>query len=122
MNLRRGLLLTYRFLLAFYPAAFRERFAGEMLEVAEEAEPGEWPLILGDTGLGIVRCWFEGTHSTPALTEPNSYLALGGLPMRRLGLLPGFILSIAILVGLCYFSDWTAYRECPGPTSASVRR
>ncbi|MGA7907635.1 MAG: hypothetical protein WCA16_09545 [Candidatus Sulfotelmatobacter sp.] len=62
MTARGGVLLGYRVLLQLYPAAFRKRFAPEMLQVAEAAEPAEWPLIFGDTGVAIVRCWMEGTH------------------------------------------------------------
>jgi hypothetical protein len=122
MTRRRCLLGTYRLLLQLYPPAFRERFGQEMLEIAEDAEPGEWPLIFGDTSLGVVRCWLEGSASTAAVTEPHAYIPLGGAPVWRRGLVVGFVLSMAIFVGLCYFSDWTAYRECPGTASQSVRR
>src|SRR5208282_2713844 len=113
MNFQRFWLSAYRLLLLLYPSAFRKRFALEMLEIAESAEVAEWPLILGDTSVAILRCWFEGSPSTAALAEPNAYLALGESPVRRWGFLQGFVLTLAILVGLCYFSDWTAYRECP---------
>jgi hypothetical protein len=100
MNIQRGLLGTYRLLLKFYPAAFRQRFAPEMMELAEAAEPGEWPLIFGDTSVAIVRCWFEGSPSTAALAEPNPYIALGGSSASSFGL--GFVLSTAVLAGLLY--------------------
>ena len=108
------LLSTYRLLLYLYPPAFRKRFAPEMLELAEAAEPNEWPLIFGDTGVAIIRCWLEGSPSTAALAEPNAYLALGGSPVKNVRLLHGFLLSIAIIVGLTYVNDrWPP--PCQGP-------
>jgi hypothetical protein len=62
MNIRRGLLGTYRLLLQLYPPEFRKRFAPEMLELAEAAEAREWPLIFGDTSVAIIRCWTEGSR------------------------------------------------------------
>ncbi|MGA9390406.1 MAG: hypothetical protein WBV69_08170 [Candidatus Sulfotelmatobacter sp.] len=123
MIIRRCLVASYRMLLCLYPPAFRKRFAEEMLELAQEAEASEWALIFGDTCIAIMRCWLEGSPSTAALAETNAYLGLGGSPaVWRWGLLQGFVLSIAILVGLCYFSHWTAYRECPGTSSERARR
>lgn len=122
MNFQRCLLGIYRVLLLLYPPAFRKRFAPEMLEIAEAAAPADWPLIFGDTSVAILRCWIEGSPTTAALAEPNAYLAIGESPVRRWGFLQGFVLTVAILVGLCYFSHWTAYRECPGTTSESARR
>ena len=100
MNSRQVVLGAYRLLLQFYPPAFRKRFTPEMLELAEAAGPTEWPLIFGDTSVAIVRCWVEGSPSTAALTESNAYFALGGSPVRSLGL--GFVLSTVILVSLAY--------------------
>ena len=79
MTLRRCLLCTYRLLLQLYPYAFRQRFAPEMLELAEAADPDEWPLIFSDTSLAIVRCWLKpsATTSTLAPAEQDAYLALG---------------------------------------------
>jgi hypothetical protein len=122
MRFQQCVLYAYRLLLLLYPAPFRKRFAPEMIEIAELAEPAEWLLILSDTSVGIVRCWIEGSASTAALAEPNAYLALGESPVRRWGFLQGFLLSMAILVGLCYFSHWTAYRECPGKMSETAQR
>jgi hypothetical protein len=124
MTRQRRLLGVYRILLQFYPPAFRSRFAKEMLELAEAAEPGEWALMFGDTSLGIVRCWLERGFLSSAVADPNAYIPLGESTVLRWRLLQGFVLSVAILIGLCYFSDWTAYRECPGTTSesASARR
>jgi len=59
MNTRLCLLRAYRCLLQLYPPGFRKRVAVEMLELAEAAEPNEWALIFGDTGLAIVRCWLQ---------------------------------------------------------------
>jgi len=105
MNLQRCLLGTYRLLLQFYPAAFRHRFAPEMLELAAVSEPAEWPLILGDTSVAIVRCWIEGSPSTAAVAEPNAYVPLGGSPVKVAGVLQGFVLSIVIIAGLFYAGD-----------------
>jgi hypothetical protein len=91
---------VYRVLLEFYPPAFRRRFTEEMLELAEAAEPGEWALIFGDTSLGIVRCWLEGGRVIAAVAEPNAYISLGESTVWRWGLLQGFVLSIAMLIGL----------------------
>src|SRR5207245_3361588 len=102
MKAQRSLLLGYRLLLQLYPAAFRRRFASEMLELAEAAKPTEWPLIFSDTSVAIIRCWFEGTRSTAVLAEPNAYLSLGESPVSGLELIQGLVLSIAIIVGVCY--------------------
>ena len=102
MNIQRCLLCTYSLLLQLYPPAFRKRFAPEMLELAEAAAPAEWPLIFGDTSVAIVRCWLEGSSSAAMVAEPNAYLPLGGFPVRASGVLHGFVLSTAIIVGLCY--------------------
>ena len=100
MNTQQFVMGAYRLLLQFYPPAFRQRFAPEMLELAEAAGPAEWPLIFSDTSVAIVRCWVEGSPSTTALAEPNSSFSLGGSPARSLGL--GFVLSTALLLSLAY--------------------
>src|SRR5437588_10460312 len=114
MNLQRGFLHAYRILLQLYPPAFRKRFAPEMLQLAEAAEPAEWPLILADTSVAIARCWLEGTHSTAVLAEPNAYLSLGESSLRPSVLLQGLVLSLAVIAGLCYVSyRWTpSYPPC----------
>jgi hypothetical protein len=119
--MRRWLLFAYRLLLRLYPPPFRKRFGPEMVEIAEAAESSEWPLIFGDTSFAIVRCWLEGDRATAALAETNAYLALGQSPIRRLRFVQGFVLSIAILTALCYFSHWTAYRECPLKTTENAQ-
>lgn len=106
MNMRRCLLFFYQILLATYPPAFRRRFAAEMLELASSAELSEWPLIFGDTGLAIVRCWLE--TPTDAAIEPDaahSYLALGKSALPASRLLQGFVLSIVIGLSLYYFGS-----------------
>ena len=114
MNLQRCLLYSYQVLLRLYPPAFRKRFAPEMLELAQAAEPAEWPLIFGDTSVAIVRCWVEGSRSTDVLAEPNAHLSLGESPVRGSALLHGFVLSMAVIAGLCYVNyRWT---PCYAPT------
>lgn len=103
MSIQRCVLCTYGLLLRMYPSAFRRRFASEMLELVRTAELREWPLIFADTSVAIVRCWFEGSPSTAALTEPNAYLSLGGFSLRNLG--TGFVLSTAIMAGLAYMGS-----------------
>jgi hypothetical protein len=114
MNFRHCVLFSYRILLHAYPAAFRKRFAAEMIEVAESADPEEWPLIFGDTGMAIVRCWIEGSPSTVPAAEPDAYLSLGDSPMKSPGMLCGLILSIALVVGMIFSI------ECKLPKSSSV--
>jgi hypothetical protein len=123
MSTRRCLLCIYRLLLRLYPAEFRKRFAAEMLELAEAAEPNEWPLIFGDTSVAIVRCWLVGGPSTVAAAEPDAYLALGESSVRGWGLLQGLVLSIAIIGGLWY-ANYRApyYRLCTGNSSVSAQR
>ena len=88
MNPQRCVLFAYNVLLLFYPPSFRRRFATEMLEIAEAAEPAEWPLIFGDTSLAIVRSWLEPgvPHSAAVTAGPDAYLAIGesGLPTLRI--------------------------------------
>lgn len=112
MNIRSCLLYPYRILLAFYPPSFRRRFASEMLELAAAAETSEWPLIFGDTSVGVVRCWLEGTHSSSALAESNAYMPLRGSPIRASVFIPGLILSIVIVAGWSYINyQWPP--PCP---------
>lgn len=121
MRIQRCVLCTYGLLLRMYPSAFRKRFASEMLELVGAAELREWPLIFADTSVAIVRCWFEGSPSTAALTEPNAYMPVGGSSLRNLGLRNlglGFVLSTAIMAGLAYMGyPWSP--PCSG-TSAGI--
>jgi hypothetical protein len=121
MSIRRCLLCIYRVLLRLYPAAFRKRFATEMLQLAEAAEPNEWPLIFGDTSVAIVRCWLQGTGSMAVLAEPGAYLAIGESPVRSWGLLQGFVLSIAMIGCVCYAIYKTpCCPQCTVTTSVSA--
>jgi hypothetical protein len=114
VNIRLCLLWAYGLLLQMYPPSFRQRFAPEMLELAEAAEPDEWPLIFGDTSVAIVRCWLRpgatGAAAVPA--GQDAYLAVGGSALTASRVLQGFVLSAAILVGLCYFGS-LGYVELP---------
>jgi hypothetical protein len=112
--MRLCLLWAYRFLLRLYPPAFRRRFAPEMLELVEAAEPGEWPLIFGDTSVAIVRCWLgpAANSSTVVPAGQDAYLALGGSALTASRLLQGLVLSTAIIVGLCYVGS-LGYLELP---------
>lgn len=110
MSSRRGFLLGYRLLLRLYPPAFRERFAPEMLQLAEAADHTEWPLIFSDTGIAIVRSWFEGTHSTALLPEPNPFLSLSESSVRPSRILQGMVLFFAIIAGVVYINH-----RWPGP-------
>lgn len=113
MTVRRCLLRTYRLLLLLYPYAFRQRFAPEMLELAEAAEPGEWPLIFSDTSLAIVRSWLKpATTSTLAPAGQDAYLALGQSALTPSRFLLGFVLSLAIIVGLAYAGS-LSYLQLP---------
>jgi hypothetical protein len=123
MKAQRSFLLGYRLLLQLYPAAFRRRFASEMLELAEAATPTEWPLIFGDTSAAIIRCWLEGSPSTAVVAQPNAYRSLGGSPVGALPLLQGFVLSTAIIVGLCYVSyRWPPSYPCAATSSKGAYR
>jgi hypothetical protein len=120
MNIRTCLLYAYRILLVFYPPSFRKRYAPEMLELAAAADPAEWPLIFGDTSIGIVRCWLEGTHSTPAAAEPNAYVPLKQAPISAFVLVPGLVLSIVIIAGFSYVNyKWPP--PCPNGVHVVTR-
>lgn len=107
MTVRRWVLCAYRCLLCLYPSAFRKRFGAEMLQLAEAAEPTEWPLIFGDTSLGILRGWLQvaAADATLLSAEPVSYLGLGESRLTGLRLVQGFVLSVAIIVGGCCVSS-----------------
>jgi len=114
MNIQRCLLCLYRFLLLFYPVAFRNRYSAEMLELAEVAEPAEWPLIFGDTSLAIVRCWFEpsAASSTVQPAGRDAYLALGESGLSPSRLFQGLVLSVAIILSLSYIGS-LGYLDLP---------
>lgn len=113
MTIRRCLLGTYRVLLQLYPPAFRRRFAPEMLELAEAAEPAEWPLIFGDTSVAIVRCWL-GPDATATVVPAgqDAYLALGESALAPARLLQGFVLSLAVILCICYVGS-LGYLDLP---------
>lgn len=111
MNMRRCLLFSYQILLATYPPAFRRRFAAEMLELASAAELSEWPLIFGDTGLAIVRCWLETAPADAAAEPAHGYLALGKSALPASRLLLGLVLS-TVIFSLCYLGSLACR---PGP-------
>jgi|SRR5947209_20131216 len=101
-RVRRSFLYAYRALLYLYPSSFKKRFAFEMLQLAESAEPAEWPLIFCDTSLAVVRRWLQGTRSTPALAEAGAYVPLGASRISASVFLPGLVLSIMIITGFAY--------------------
>ena len=105
MNMRQSLLFSYQLLLATYPPAFRRRFAAEMLELASSAELSEWPLIFGDTGLAIVRCWLQTAPADAAVEPAHGYLALGKSALPASRLLQGLVLSTVIGLSLFYFAS-----------------
>jgi len=117
MSIRGSFLYAYRTLLYLYPASFKIRFGLEMLQLAESAEPAEWPLIFGDTSIAVVRCWLQGTRSTAALAEPNAYVPLGASRISASVFLPGLVLSIMIIAGFAYVN----YRW-PPPCPDSIHR
>jgi hypothetical protein len=104
MKIQSCILRVYYFLLQLYPSAFRRRFAQEMLEVAASSEPTEWPLIFVDTSIGIARCWLDSGEATSTVVPAASgaYLSLGGSALPTARIFQGFLLSIAIILGLCY--------------------
>jgi hypothetical protein len=114
MITRLALLWAYRCLLRLYPPAFRERFATEMLELAGEAEVAEWPLILGDTSVAIIRGWLAPVASSSAVLPAgqDAYLALGASALSPSRLFQGFVLATAIVVALCYCGS-LGYLELP---------
>ena len=126
MSIRRCLLCTYRLLLQLYPPAFRNRFAPEMLELAEAAEPAEWPLIFSDTSVAVVRCWLEpdATPSTVVPAGQDAYLALGESALSASRLFQGLVLSSAIILGLCYVASigYLQLPKCHAAAAENVSR
>src|ERR1700690_264066 len=110
--MRLCLLGVYRFLLLLYPPAFRKRFAPEMLELVAAAELGEWPLILGDTSVALIRCWLEPAATNSAAGPAGAYLALGESGLTTSRLFQGLALSIAIILGVCYLGS-VGYLQLP---------
>ncbi len=113
MNIRRCLMFGYRFLLHLYPYAFRRRFASEMMQLAAEAEPSEWPLIFGDTSLAIVRCWLDPSPpSSTAAPDHDAYLAVGGSALSASRLFQGLALALVLILGFSYLGS-LGYMELP---------
>jgi hypothetical protein len=115
MRTRRVFLAGYRHLLQLYPREFRVRFASEMMECAEAAETADWPLILGDTSLAIVRSWMESAFigGSSAIPAGSAYLELGESGLSASRLLQGFALSVALALCLCYVSSFRVWRLPP---------
>ena len=120
MKIRGSLLSAYGLLLRLYPPDFRERFADEMLELAAEADPAEWPLIFGDTMTAILRSWLDATVArlTPVPTGPDAYLALGESRLTPARLLQGFALTVVLILGV-YYVTTLRYSELPDSSDAS---
>jgi hypothetical protein len=111
MNTRAIMLFAHRQLLRLYPAEFRERFAEEMIEIAKAAESSEWPLILGDTGLTILRRWLQPGpfRSHTLVTAPGQYLAIGASPVDATKLLQGLAVASVVTLLACCISMSTAW-------------
>ena len=128
MKSRKGFLLGYRLLLRLYPSSFRARFGPEMLKLAQAADRAEWPLIVGDTSIAIVRCWFEGTYSAALVPQTNAYLSLGESPVKPSRILQGMVLFLAIVGGVVYINHrWpppcpnSLFPDLPAPTHVVSR-
>jgi hypothetical protein len=111
MSGRRPLVFAYRHLLQLYPAAFRQRFAAEMLEVAEAAELSEWPLIFGDTSVAIACSWLkpDTTTAVAMASGPDQYLSLGDSAVKPLKLFQGLAMATVLVLGACYISTLTVW-------------
>lgn len=111
MRTRSSFLFTYRQLLRLYPASFRQRFAEEMIEVAELAEASDWPLILGDAGVSIVRSWLEPSaiRTRPLATIHGQYVSLGESPVNTTRMLQGLGVATALVLLACYISTVTVW-------------
>lgn len=119
MRTRQSLLFAYRHLLQLYPAGFRRRFAEEMLHTAEAAELSEWPLILGDTSVGIVRIWLKPDASSAAVAiGSDQYLSLGESSIKPAKLFQGLVLATALVLGACYVSTLTVWHLPSYPDDA----
>ena len=95
---------AFRCLLQFYPADFRKRFGAEMMEIAEAAEPSEWPRIFADTTLGILRSRLQPTTEdrTVVCAGPVGYLAVGESRLTAVRMIQALILFVAIMLAACY--------------------
>lgn len=105
MKLQRSLLRAYSALLRLYPSNFKRRFATEMLDVAQEAEPTDLPFFFCDTAASVLQSWLKvATTGATAPAEPNGNLALGESRLTAARLAQGVALSVAILLAACYVS------------------
>ena len=105
MKLQQVLLSAYSALLQLYPSSFKKRFAAEMLEVAQAAEPTDWLFFLCDTTASVLQSWLEvATTGATAPAEPDGYLALGDSRLTAARLAQVFVLSVVILLAACYIS------------------
>jgi hypothetical protein len=128
MKIRRALVFAYSNLLRLYPAALGQRFAAEMLEIAESADLSEWPLIFTDTTVAIVRSWLETPLSRGTGSDP--YLPLEQLPMKPWKLVQGFALAATLVLWTCYVSTQNVWKlpschtdgSCASISSETVRR
>lgn len=123
MKLQGCFRCAYRSLLWLYPGDFRNRFAAEMLQLAEAAKPTEWPLIFGDTCLAILRSWFEEAivGATVQAAGPDGFPAIGQRRLPALRLIQGFVLSIALILVADYVSSLTSlWTFAGGPDCKAV--
>jgi hypothetical protein len=111
MKTMHSLLFAYRCLLRLYPAGFRERYADEMLHLAENADASEWPLIFSDTSVTIIRTWLHADtyRSTAVVSGPGQYLSLGESCLTPAKLLQGLGLATALVLVACYVSTLTVW-------------
>ena len=116
MTTPRPLLFAYGYLLRLYPAGFRRRFAEEMLETAKAAELSEWPLIIGDTSVTIVRSWLQ--PSTCLVTVPDAYVCVGESPIRPFKLFQGLAVATVLVLCACYLSTVTVWHLPSYPDDA----
>lgn len=106
MKLQCVLLSAYSALLHLYPSTFKERFAAEMLEVAQAAEAADLPFFFCDTTASVLQTWLEvATTGATAPADPDGYLALGESRLTAARLGQGFVLSVALLLAACYISQ-----------------
>jgi hypothetical protein len=111
MKTRSSFLFAYRQLLRLYPPGFRQRFAEEMFETAKAAQSSDWPLIIGDTGITIVRSWLlpDRIRSSNLAAVHGQYLSIGETPVRPLKLFQGLSVATILVLGACYISTLTVW-------------
>lgn len=109
MKVRCGFLVAYRVLLRLYPRAFRQRFCEEMLEIAAVADASEWPLIVSDTAVAIVRSRITSPAAPSRAISQDEYLPVGEWPTKAARLFQGFALATALVLGACYVSTQTVW-------------